>query len=273
MRGGFECLGYDHHRRSTAGAPGLDQAQPSTPDSSVASPGSTVPQVGPGTAADLGDPFPATMMNTGLPAAAAGQPSNPTQPPVMNLQSGFSDLNSNAGNLHSPSGTGLSGLQTFLDSLGPTQPSDLDGLMPSANLEGDLFGGFGNLLGMGMPSLSNFGQPAPYAHIESTDGEPGLGTSGAPSDAAFNELGAELIASHQTVARPHEGLLLADDEEDDIDPEGLLAEVERSMRSIKLDNGEHISELYDFCEFLASLAIYQKYLYAARSHVLLSVGV
>lgn len=260
VRGGFECLGYEHHRRAVPGL-GSDQAQPSTPASSSTSPGSSAPPQLIGLGADLTDNFPGVPMDTSLSTPGAGPSTASAQPPpMMNIETGFPGINSAAGNLPSPNGTGLSGLQSFLESLGPTQPNDvgLDGLMPPTGLDGsDLFGGFGNLLGMGMPQVPNFAQPAPYAHIESTDADTGLGGSAGASDAAFNELGAELIASHQTVARPHEGLLLADDEEDDIDPEGLLAEVERSMRSIKLGGGEHLSELYDFYLMFFSRLVFE----------------
>ncbi|KAG9103125.1 hypothetical protein FRC06_000151 [Ceratobasidium sp. 370] len=97
----------------------------------------------------------------------------------------------------------------------------------------------------------------PYAHIEATDVDLQPAPTAQSSDAAFNELGAELIASHQTVARPHEGLLLADDEEDDIDPEGLLAEVERSMRMIRLEGVENISVLYDFYLMFFSRLVFE----------------
>ncbi|KAF8604508.1 hypothetical protein BDV93DRAFT_90085 [Ceratobasidium sp. AG-I] len=244
VRGGFECLGYEHNRRTT---------NVPTPASSTASPGS-------------GDPMQSTSPNDldmsdglGLAAALDANLSTPgagpssaanIQTPTLNLQNDFPNLASGSGSLPSPTGTGLSGLQSFLESLG-SQPNSmsLDGLMPNTGLDSaDLFGGFGSLLGLGTGSPSSFGQSVPYAHIETTtDADPGPSTSTLPSDAAFNELGAELIASHQVVPRPHEGLLLADDEEDDIDPEGLLAEVEQSMRMIKLGGGEHINELYDFC--------------------------
>ncbi|KAJ1307416.1 hypothetical protein OPQ81_001518 [Rhizoctonia solani] len=260
VRGGFECLGYEHHsRRPPGGGPGLDQAQSSAPASSSASPGSSgLPQVS-SSGLDITDTFPGSI-DANMSTPGAGPSSSTIPPPAMNLQSGFSGLNPGNMDLPSPNGTGLSGLQSFLDSLGPPPANDvpLDGLMPPGLDGTDMFSGFGNLLGMGIPSLPGFGQQtAPYAHIESTDVEPGLGTSTVPGDAAFNELGAELIASHQTVARPHEGLLLADDEEDDIDPEGLLAEVERSMRSIKLDSGEHLTELYDFYLMFFSRLVFE----------------
>ncbi|CAE6524093.1 unnamed protein product [Rhizoctonia solani] len=238
---------------------GLDQVQTSTPASSTTSPGSSAPTQAPSSGIDITEAFPGPM-DTDLSTPGAGSSSSAVPPPLMNLDSGFPGLNTNGG-LPSPNGTGLSGLQSFLDSLGPHPANDvpLDGLMPSGLDGTDMFGGFGNLLGMGMPSMPNFGQPtAPYAHIESTDTETGgMGASTIPSDAAFNELGAELIASHQTVARPHEGLLLADDEEDDIDPEGLLAEVERSMRTIRLDSGEHLTELYDFYLMFFSRLVFE----------------
>ncbi|CUA75998.1 Sterol regulatory element-binding protein ECM22 [Rhizoctonia solani] len=260
VRGGFECLGYEHHnRRPLGGAPGLDQMQTSTPASSTTSPGSSAPLQTSSSGIDTTEAFSGSM-DTDLSTPGAGPSSSTVPPPLMNLQSGFPGLNNGNGGLPSPNGTGLSGLQSFLDSLGPPPANDapLDGLMPSGLDGTDMFGGFGSLLGMGMPPLPNFGQPtAPYAHIESTDAEPGLGAPTAPSDAAFNELGAELIASHQSVARPHEGLLLADEEEDDIDPEGLLAEVERSMRSIKLDSGEHLTELYDFYLMFFSRLVFE----------------
>ncbi|GAB1521823.1 hypothetical protein RhiTH_004920 [Rhizoctonia solani] len=209
---------------------------------------------------DIGDTFPSPL-DVDLSTPGAGPSTSAVPPPMINIQSGFSGLGSSNGGLQSPSGTGLSGLQSFLDSLGPPPASDvpLDGLMNPSTLDGtDMFNGFGSLLGMGMPTLPTFGQQTvPYAHIETTDADPGLGTSTVASDAAFNELGAELIASHQTVARPHEGLLLADDEEDDIDPEGLLAEVERSMRSMKLGSGEHLTELYDFYLMFFSRLVFE----------------
>ncbi|KAG8734251.1 hypothetical protein FRC11_007506 [Ceratobasidium sp. 423] len=244
--------------RPQVGVPGLEQPQSSTPASSSTSPGPSAPQVS-STGIGITDAFPGSI-DVDLSTPGAGPSSSTAPPPMMNLQSGFSGLNPGNGDLPSPNGTGLSGLQSFLDSLGPPPTNDvpLDSLM-SSGLDGtDMFSGFGNLLGMGMPPLPNFGQQTtPYAHIESTDVEPGLGTSTAPGDAAFNELGAELIASHQTVARPHEGLLLADDEEDDIDPEGLLAEVERSMRTIRLDSGEHLTELYDFYLMFFSRLVFE----------------
>ncbi|KEP47570.1 fungal-specific transcription factor domain protein [Rhizoctonia solani 123E] len=255
-KGGFDCLGYEHHNRRP---PGVDQAQTPPSASSATSPGSSAPPQASSSAMDITETFPGSI-DTDISTPGAGSSSSTAPPPLMNLQSGFTGLNPSNGALPSPNGTGLSGLQSFLDSLGPPPANDvqLDGLMPSGLDGTDMFSGFGNLLGMGMPSLPNFGQPTvPYAHIESTDAEPGLGASTAPSDAAFNELGAELIASHQTVARPHEGLLLADDEEDDIDPEGLLAEVERSMRTIKLDSGEHLNELYDFYLMFFSRLVFE----------------
>jgi hypothetical protein len=199
----------------------------------------------------------ATPLDADLSTPGAGPSSSTTQATSLNMQTAFSGMPSGAGDLPSPTGTGLTGLQNFLESLGPSQPNDiaLDGLMSTNGFDGaDLFGGFGNLLGFGTSPGPSFSQPTTYAHIEPTDVDPRPTEPTQASDAAFNELGAELIASHQTVARPHEGLLLADDEEDDIDPEGLLAEVERSMRLIKLDGGgEHISELYDFCKWILRL--------------------
>ncbi|KAG8770250.1 hypothetical protein FRC12_004417 [Ceratobasidium sp. 428] len=181
---------------------------------------------------------------------------------MQNIQTDFSGIPSGSANLPSPTGTGLTGLQNFLESLGPPQPNELplDTMMPTAGFDGtDLFGGFGNLLGFGTTPAPNFNPSTsiPYAHIEATDLEAQQITNAQSSDAAFNELGAELIASHQTVARPHEGLLLADDEEDDIDPEGLLAEVERSMRMIRLDDVENISVLYDFYLMFFSRLVFE----------------
>ncbi|KAF8754365.1 hypothetical protein RHS01_06274 [Rhizoctonia solani] len=261
VRGGFECLGYEHHgKRALAGAPAPDQTQSSTPGSSSVSPGPSIPPQTSSSSMDIGDTFPSPL-DVDLSTPGAGPSTSAVPPPMINIQSGFSGLGSSNGGLQSPSGTGLSGLQSFLDSLGPPPASDvpLDGLMNPSTLDGtDMFNGFGSLLGMGMPTLPTFGQQTvPYAHIETTDADPGLGTSTVASDAAFNELGAELIASHQTVARPHEGLLLADDEEDDIDPEGLLAEVERSMRSMKLGSGEHLTELYDFYLMFFSRLVFE----------------
>lgn len=239
VRGGFECLGYEHNRRTT-NAP--------TPASSTTSPGSSDPLQNASNDLDMSDDLGFTAsLDATLSTPGAGPSSAPnTQTPTLNLQNDF-NLASGSGSLPSPTGTGLSGLQSFLESLGPQSNGiPLDGLMPNTGLDSaDLFGGFGSLLGLGTGSTASFGQTVPYAHIENTtDADPGPSTS----DEAFNELGAELIASHQVVPRPHEGLLLADDEEDDIDPEGLLAEVEQSMRMIKLGGGEHINELYDFCE-------------------------
>ncbi|KAG8704798.1 hypothetical protein FRC09_003323 [Ceratobasidium sp. 395] len=181
---------------------------------------------------------------------------------MQNIRTDFSGIPSGSANLPSPTGTGLTGLQNFLESLGPPQPNELplDTMMPTAGFDGtDLFGGFGNLLGFGTTPAPNFNPSTsiPYAHIEATDLEAQQITNAQSSDAAFNELGAELIASHQTVARPHEGLLLADDEEDDIDPEGLLAEVERSMRMIRLDDVENISVLYDFYLMFFSRLVFE----------------
>ncbi|KAF8689096.1 Fungal specific transcription factor domain, partial [Rhizoctonia solani] len=261
VRGGFECLGYEHHgKRALAGAPAPDQTQSSTPGSSSVSPGPSIPPQTSSSSMDIGDTFPSPL-DVDLSTPGAGPSTSAVPPPMINIQSGFSGLGSSNGGLQSPNGTGFSGLQSFLDSLGPPPASDvpLDGLMNPSTLDGtDMFNGFGSLLGMGMPTLPTFGQQTvPYAHIETTDADPGLGTSTVASDAAFNELGAELIASHQTVARPHEGLLLADDEEDDIDPEGLLAEVERSMRSMKLGSGEHLTELYDFYLMFFSRLVFE----------------
>lgn len=246
VRGGFECLGYEHNRRTT---------NVPTPASSTESPGSNDPiqttvtnDFDMSEGLDLVGSLDATLSTPGAGPSSAAD----IQAPTLNLQNDFPNLASGSGSLPSPTGTGLTGFQNLLDSFSQSQANgiSLDGLMPNTGLDSaDLFGGFGGLLGLGTGSASSFGQSVPYAHIENaTDADPGPSTSTLPSDAAFNELGAELIASHQVVPRPHEGLLLADDEEDDIDPEGLLAEVEQSMRMIKLGGGEHINELYDFCE-------------------------
>jgi hypothetical protein len=246
VRGGFECLGYEHHRRAQLSTPGSDSPSSNAPSQPVGS-GDT----------DMTEGLFATPLDGDLSTPGAGPSSGTTQATSLSMQTAFSGLPSAAGDLPSPTGTGLTGLQNFLESLGPSPPNDiaLDGLMSTNGFDGtDLFGGFGNMLGFGMSPAPSFNtQPTTYAHIEPTDAEPRPTAPTQSSEAAFNELGAELIASHQTVARPHEGLLLADDEEDDIDPEGLLAEVERSMRLIKLDGGEHLSELYDFCERICLL--------------------
>ncbi|KAG8745115.1 hypothetical protein FRC10_008726 [Ceratobasidium sp. 414] len=198
----------------------------------------------------------ATPLDTDLSTPGAGPSSGATL--NMNMQTNFSGMPSGSESLPSPTGTGLTGLQNFLESLGPPQQND-DPLDTMAGFDStDLFGGFGNLLGFGStPPPPNFGQSVPYAHIEPTDVDLQPTVTAQSSDAAFNELGAELIASHQTIARPHEGLLLADDEEDDIDPEGLLAEVERSMRMIRLDGVENISDLYDFYLMFFSRLVFE----------------
>lgn len=255
VRGGFECLGYEHNRRTT---------NVPTPASSTESPGSNDPiqttvtnDFDMSEGLDLVGSLDATLSTPGAGPSSAAD----IQAPTLNLQNDFPNLASGSGSLPSPTGTGLTGFQNLLDSFSQSQANgiSLDGLMPNTGLDSaDLFGGFGGLLGLGTGSASSFGQSVPYAHIENaTDADPGPSTSTLPSDAAFNELGAELIASHQVVPRPHEGLLLADDEEDDIDPEGLLAEVEQSMRMIKLGGGEHINELYDFYLMFFSRLVFE----------------
>ncbi|QRW03663.1 Fungal specific transcription factor domain [Ceratobasidium sp. AG-Ba] len=197
---------------------------------------------------------------SGTTQASLNMPSMPNLPDLSNMSTNFSGMPSGSGSLPSPTGTGLTGLQNFLESLGPPQANDIpmDGMMSGNAFDGsDLFGGFGNLLGFGTTPAPNFNQSMPYAHIEPTDPDLHQTNANQSTDDAFNELGAELIASHQTIARPHQGLLLADDEEDDIDPEGLLAEVERSMRSIRLDGVENISDLYDFYLMFFSRLVFE----------------